>query len=477
MNKIVSNLRLVVLGIAAICLSSCNDFLNDIPKGQKTPTTWEDYNAFMKNNYFPYFEMDQLFILTNDQFKSQSSLNSDELAKAHYFWEEETDRTLINSSDKGAYYYAYEAMFYWNLIIQNAPSATECTQGEKDMLIAQAKVLRALTYFYVANYYSAPYSESNRKLTAVPLVTSSDVTAPSPQVTVGEIYDFMVKDLTEAIDFLPKQAESILHPTKAAGLGLLARVYLHMGKYEDALKYASLALDENDKLYSWIQFYNDDKERFTDPEDYNKSCKSDPEKENVENYVFHFSSNGLWNGVTGLAYAISAERAAEFEEGDTRLLTHWKERYTEKNGLYYTGIHGLEPNKGGIRTPEMYYIKAECLARKGGKANIDEAMSLVNKVRKTRILPEFYQDWSATTTEEAVKKIIADKNNEYIQNLVVYCDYRRLNLEPAYAKTLTKKVDGKTYQLKPDSHMWIMPFPIEVINNPGNGTIVQNVNK
>lgn len=49
---------------------------------------------------------------------------------------------------------------------------------------------------------------------------------------------------------------------------------------------------------------------------------------------------------------------------------------------YYAGIYALEMNKGGMRSPEMYYIKAECLARKGGEANIREAMELVNKVRK-----------------------------------------------------------------------------------------------
>ena len=52
-------------------------------------------------------------------------------------------------------------------------------------------------------------------------------------------------------------------------------------------------------------------------------------------------------------------------------------------------------------------------------------MELVNKVRKTRILLEFYQDWTAATTKEAVEKIIRDKESEYIQTQVIYCDYRR----------------------------------------------------
>lgn len=82
------------------------------------------------------------------------------------------------------------------------------------------------------------------------------------------------------------------------------------------------------------------------------------------------------------SYAISPERAARFEKGDTRLLTHWKSRVSSSGIPYYAGIYALEMNKGGMRSPEMYYIKAECLARKGGEANIREAMELVNKVRK-----------------------------------------------------------------------------------------------
>ena len=477
MKKIATYIGYVALACFSLFSTSCDDFLNDIPKGQKTPKSWEDYNAFIKNSSFPHYEMDQLFCLVGDLYKTPNSLNSDELFRTHYFWNEDTDRTLINSTDKNAYYSAYEELFYWNLIIENAPSAIDCTQQQKDMLIAQAKVLRAMAYFYVVNYYAAPYSEKNKGLLSVPLVTSASIESPSPQVTLENIYDFMISDLESAVHALPKLGESILHPTKSAGYGMLARVYLTMGNYDKALKNATLALEENDQLYDWIQFYKNDEKRFTDPDEYSSSCKEDPEKMNVENYVFHFSSMSFWSGIKGLSYAIPVERAAKFEKGDTRLLTHWKVKESSKSGKYYAGIYALEPNKGGIRTPEMYYIKAECLARLGGKENLKAAMDLVNKVRKTRILPENYKDWSADSTEEAVRMIIADKANEYIQSQVVFCDYRRLNQDAQYATVLTKEVDGKVYKLQPDSHLWIMPFPIEVINNPGNGTIKQNVTK
>jgi hypothetical protein len=104
-------------------------------------------------------------------------------------------------------------------------------------------------------------------------------------------------------------------------------------------------------------------------------------------------------------------------------------------------------------------------------------MDVVNKVRKTRILPEYYKDFTASTTKEAMELIIKDKSSEYCQSQVIFCDYRRYNKEGLYPQTLKKTVNGVEYILKPDSHLWIMPFPAGAIENPGNGTLVQNVEK
>ena len=49
---------------------------------------------------------------------------------------------------------------------------------------------------------------------------------------------------------------------------MLARVYLSMGDYDNALKNASLALEQNDQLFNWIDLYEADKERYDDPKNY-----------------------------------------------------------------------------------------------------------------------------------------------------------------------------------------------------------------
>ena len=174
--KLINNLiSKVALAAVLLTATSCNGYLNEIPKGQKTPTTWEDYNAFMRNNQTSYYETSQLLFLTGDYFRSPTNLNSNELTRANYLYLEDVNRTLINNSDYQAYYSAYEMMFYWNLIIEEGMNSTEATDEQRRMLVAQAKVLRAMTYFYIVNYHADQYWEDTKDKLSVPLATSASI--------------------------------------------------------------------------------------------------------------------------------------------------------------------------------------------------------------------------------------------------------------------------------------------------------------
>ena len=59
--------------MVAMMLSACDDYLDDVPKGQKIPKTWEDYNAFIRNNFsYHFLDPDQLAVLAGDIFKLPS---------------------------------------------------------------------------------------------------------------------------------------------------------------------------------------------------------------------------------------------------------------------------------------------------------------------------------------------------------------------------------------------------------------------
>ena len=61
------------------------------------------------------------------------------------------------------------------------------------------------------------------------------------------------------------------------------------------------------------------------------------------------------------------------------------------------------------------------------------AMDVLNKVRKTRILPEIYQPLQASTLTEAIDLIRRTKDNELIFTIVPFADARRFNAEGTFA--------------------------------------------
>ena len=477
MRKRVQYIWGIAVACAAVLFSSCDDYLGILPKGEKIPTTLEDYEAFIRYDYNHICDFSQAMYLMNDFYIASNTLNAISLESINYNWMENEDRIAENDEDETAYYYSYSSIFYWNLMIRDVQEATECTEGERQELIAQAKVLRAMNYFNLLNYYADPYEESTaaEKL-SVPLITSPDMGAASEQVTIERMYEFILTDLTEALPYLPEEGATVLHPTLGAGYAMLARVYLTMENYEDALSYAELALEQNNALYDWRQYYEDNRTQLDDPDNYSTSYPAIG-LDNVENYIFRYGTNNQKNfGQSGTTNSLTTWRAAQFEEGDARFASKWKWRYMSPDTIYY-GIRNDRFNGGGLTTPEMYYIEAECIARQGGQDNIDEAMGILNTVRQTRFFEDVYQPLSATSVEEAVRLIIRDKANEYAQTPIPFWDARRLNLHAEYATTRTKEYNGQTLTLSPDSHLWTMPFPQGAVSNPGNGTLQQNVER
>lgn len=462
--------KIACLLILGITFASCDDYLSDVPKGSKAPTTLADYEAFLRDEYTNQrVNVTGASQLLNDQYVTLATLSSDRLINANYMWDENADRIALKVSDETTYYASYQGISTFNLIIEDVLNTTQATESEKRAVWAEAKILRAMNYFNLVNFYADTYvaSTAATKL-SVPLITSANINAPSKQVTIQEMYDFILKDVSEALPYLLKVSQTPLHPNLGAGYAFYSRVYLQMNNYTEALKYANLALAENNKLFDWIGYYNSNKAIIDVPNSY--TATTSPMGYNyVENYTYRHGANS--NLAT--ENSIPTERAQSFEAGDARFISRWK-IYTVGAETYYRRTLSGMFNFGGITTVEVYLIKAECLARAG---QISEALNVLNTVRKTRILPASYQDIATADKTMALNAIFRTKRNELINTIVPFADARRLNAEGFYKVSFTKTVNGTTYTLASDSHLWTMPFPQGATQNPGNGTITQNVAK
>ncbi len=468
------NLKAIILSISimmGIALSSCDSYINDMPKGYRIPTTVADYEALLRNEYnVNFLPATNALYLINDIFVGQNDCrNVDDLRTANYMWKENRDRCELNSSDEPMFDRGYGIIAVANTIIEAIPGATEGTQELKDEVLAYAYAIRAFTLFQIVNYYSDAYDPAKASSTpGIPLIFSGDLGSPYRQANVQEVYEQILADFNKAIELnVPEKSMTIIHPSRAAVEAGLARTYLSMRDYDKALSHAEEALKRNDVLFDWIEFAESYIDRINDPEEYTR-ITSPMAHTNVENYWF-CSGNGNPNFPSN-DVNISIERASRFEDGDMKYLTRWK-KYQSNTDIYYQGMLSGYYNLAGITTPEVYLIKAECQARKG---QIQEALATLDSVRKTRVHPDKFRPSSANEADEAIELIRLTKDNELVGSIIPFIDLKRYNAEGIYARTLTKEFDGQTYTLAPDSHLWTMVFPANAINRPGNGTLTQN---
>lgn len=473
MKRYIHNILMATLLMGGSwAMTACDDYLSVVPKGEKIPTTLADFEAMLRDEYgCQRVDVLQALILMNDRYVNSMNLNYYPLYDANYNWDEKADRIVLNKGDETTYYQAYSAISTFNLLIENAPRATEATAQDKAILEAQARVLRAMSYFHLVNFYSDTYVEATAsEKGGVPLITSADLGAAYTQPSVKEMYDFILEDMKEAYPNLPTHAATILHPDRATADAFYARLYLQMGNYAEALNYANKALAANDRLFDWTAYYEQHKEVIQDPKDYSTKLPTPMGYDYVENYNFR---HGAVSSYQSSENSLTVARADRFEKGDARMASRWK-LYTVGTETYYLSNMTGYYNYGGMTTTEVYLIKAECLARSGAYA---DAMEVLNSVRQTRILPAYYRPLEAANEAEAMAAILRTKGNELILTQVPFMDARRLNAEGKYPVTLTKEVAGQTLTLAPTSHLWTMPFPQGAVNNSGNGTIIQNVTR
>jgi hypothetical protein len=138
---------------------------------------------------------------------------------------------LTSSSNLDAMYgILYRGIYFANVAMERIPDVLDldpdATEEFINLRIAEMKFIRAINTLYLTHIFGE-----------VPLV--DHVLNPSeysiPRATFRQLFDFIEKDLLEAIEVLPEKSElepeDIGRATKGACRGLLARVYLFESSY------------------------------------------------------------------------------------------------------------------------------------------------------------------------------------------------------------------------------------------------------
>lgn len=354
----------------------------------------------------------------------------------------------------------YNKIYNANLILE----AVARLEGKEpaavlDNLKGSALFYRAYALWNLAQLYTAPYGTDASSQPGLPIRLVSDINDNPGRGTVKTTYDQILQDLKAGSTLMNTTSTIATRPNKAAAFAMMARVYVSMGDYPNALINANAAL----KIKSSLIDFNT----------LSPGSLSPFQRFNTE-VIFH-STVYRQNYVLEPGYGyenqalINPEIINAFEEDDLRKTILVKENTDVPNptGTYrFTGNY--EPATGssklfnGLATDELYYISAECNARAGNTA---AALADLNTVLRSRWMTGSYVNKVAGTAQQALALVLNERRKGLMMRGLRWSDLRRLNKEQAYAKTLSRTVAGRTYTLPANDARYVLLIPQEVITN------------
>lgn len=133
----------------------------------------------------------------------------------------------------------FEAIYHCNALLEGFKKPNGLTPSVQQQLRGEAAFVRAFMYFYLVNLFGD---------LPLPLSTNYRANAVLPRTPVADIYQQIVADLQAAVEDLPAQPITAgrVRPNKWAAQALLARVYLYMGRWADAVTASSLVISNNE---------------------------------------------------------------------------------------------------------------------------------------------------------------------------------------------------------------------------------------
>lgn len=347
---------------------------------------------------------------------------------------------------------AYLPVYTSNLCLEGLDKISQTPQNleQWNNVKGSALFLRAYYFLNLAWAYSKAYDEATAQTDlGIVLRMSSDFNAPSVRASVKDTYEQIIKDAKGAVLYLPDNPVHVYRPSKAAAYGILSRAYLSTRQYDSAGKYANLCLSIKSDLLN----YNSD---------INMSSTNPFPQFNTETIFYTEMNTYFRSTMISRNYAlIDTILYGSFVSKDLR-----KTAFFLQKGNYYSfkGMYsGSQRLFSGIATDEMYLIRAECHARAGNK---DAALEDLNHLLEKRFENISFIPVTASTSQEALILIIAERRKELLMRGLRWMDIKRLNKEGA--NIIPKRlVAGQEYSLSPNDNFYALPLPTDIIDVTG----------
>jgi hypothetical protein len=432
------------------CLGySCKKYLNEKPDtALAIPETATDFQALIDNVAIMNFSPGGGEISSDNYYLTDADYTalSQENYRREYTWQKDYLFSLLGNND---WFNTYRPVFTCNTVLAGVGTAEISPSNQKvyDNIRGEAYFARAQAFYQAADLWAPAYDEVTASTQlGIPIRLGIDFNQKSARSTVEETYAQIVSDLKSGIPLLPAIPAHQIRASKPAAYALLSRVYLAMGKYNQAGLYADSSL----KIVSTLI-------------DYNKvsiSAAFPFAQFNAE--VIREAKTPVPAPLNNSVARIDSQLYAAYAPNDLRKKLFFK---TSTNGTFvfkgsYEGSRNLF---SGIATDEVYLIRAECYARAG---KVNEAMSDLNTLLVNRYKTGTFVPLSASNSGTALNYILLERRKELLMRGLRWMDLKRLNREGMNIR-LTRQVAGQTYTLLPNDLRYALPIPEDILQITG----------
>jgi len=450
---------LLILG-PGLLLNACkkqDEFLNVKQNlDQVVPSTLSDFQAIMDNTgkFNKQCPLGMNGASDNLVVPDARVLALPTVSRNVYLWAKD----LYQGANSADWNEGYQIIEYSNIVLDglsamNQPSdPTSISQYQN--IKGQALFFRTFAFYMLAGEFCKPYiSQSASSDLGIVLRLTSDVGAKSVRSSVQQTYEQMIGDLKTAIPLLPVSSSVgyQMRPTQPAAYALLAKIYLAMSDYKDALTAASNSLNEFSTLLDFNSTLITPGTKIT-------AFPAYPNNPEISFFAVGISGDSQFLVAPGYTYSnVDPALYNSYDNNDLRKTIFYAARST--GGFYFSNnyIQAKFQNFVGIATNEVLLIKAECEVR---LQNVNNALSDLNSLLVKRYKTGTYVPVTINDPVALLSKILLERRKELpFTGQVRWEDLRRLNQDPTYAVTLTRTYQGQMYTLLPNDVRYVLPIP------------------
>lgn len=435
--------RIFLLSILTI-IYSCSDFLDERSDSKLAiPSKLEDNQALLDRSVNVLGNTSFSIELSADDLQiSDASFNavSEETEKRLYTWQ--PDNVMKAAGNDWAR--CYSRINVCNTVIHNL---SVYNIENSDNVKGQALAIRAMNFLEAAQVWCLAYDKNTAdKDLGIPLRLSPDINEVSVRSSLKQTYEQILSDLNEAVPLLPDLPLAMTRPSKASTYALLARTYLYMGDYENALINGNKSLSLYNKLL-----------------DYNalNASESYPLKDMNIEVLLRANINSA-EMLSSSKRRVSQELYNLYDANDLRKSLFFKK---ESNGeiSFRGGYSGSSELRSSLTTDEVYLIVSEANAYAG---NLDKALSILNELLIKRWKKGTYISKVAGSKDEALHLIRQERRKELIFRGTRWSDLKRYNREGG-AIVLKRTVNGQIVELPPNDLKYAIAIPEDIITLTG----------